>query len=392
MINNRQQEPDSGKLRRILIDAAVAAAIIAFLIIVMRIVEKVKLHSATDQGAILNVAVIDAEAAPRTQEIVLPGNVQAWHEATIYARVNGYIKKWDTDIGAHVKAGDLLAEIVAPELDAQLRQAEADLKTAEANNALAQSTALRWKSLLKTDSVSKQETDEKVSSALANVAVVNAARANRDRLLELVSFERVVAPFDGIITSRTTDIGSLINAGSGNTLRPLFHIAQANPLRVYVRVPQNYSTYIKPGLVVDLFFSEHPGKIYQAKLLDTARAIDPVSRTLLTQFVVDNSDYQLLPGGYTEVHLKLPTHKGTVRLPVNTLLFRSEGLRVGILDGDSRVILKAVKISRDFGNYVEINSGINPGEKVIVNPSDSLLSGQKVHVVTFPSAPKDKKS
>lgn len=384
-------DQDANKLRRILVDAMIAALIIAFLIIVMRIVEKVKLHRTTERQAILNVAVIEAKAVPKAEEIILPGNVQAWHEATIYARVNGYIEKWDTDIGAHVKAGDLLAEIEAPELDAQLRQAEADLKTAEANNALAQTTAKRWQALLKTDSVSKQETDEKVSAALADTALVNAARGSRDHLAELVSFERVVAPFDGIITSRTTDIGSLINAGSGTSLRPLFHIVQADPLRVYVRVPQNYSSSIKPGLIVELHFSEHPGKVYPAELLDTARAINPVSRTLLTQFVVPNKNFELLPGGYTEVHLKLPTHKGAVLLPVNTILFRAEGLRVGVLNNQNEVILKPIKISRDYGDVVEVSSGINPGEKIIVNPSDSLFNGQQVHVVTEP-AEKDKKS
>jgi RND family efflux transporter MFP subunit len=371
----------SGKASRLLLIAVIIVFAIAVIGIAIRVSEKIKLHYATQQQAVLNVAVIDAQAAPAIEEIVLPGNVQAWHEATIFARVNGYVKTWGSDIGAHVKAGQLLAVIEAPELDAQLRQAQADLKTAQANNELAQSTAKRWKALLKTESVSKQEADEKVSAALANAALVNAATANVDHLKELVSFERVVAPFDGIITSRTTDIGSLINSGSGSTLLPLFRIAEANPLRVYVRVPQNYSASIKPGLVAELHFAEHPGKVYQAKLLDTANAIDPVSRTLLVQFEVDNKDYELLPGGYTEAHIKVPAQPGTVRLPVNTILFRSEGLRVGVLDGDDKVILKPVKITRDFGDVVEISTGLVPGEKVIINPSDSLFTGQKVRIV-----------
>lgn len=379
------------KIRHNIFIGCIIAAIIVAIGISVRIYEKIKLHYNTQKDAVLDVAVTEAQAEPPTEEIVLPGSVQPWHEAIIYARVNGYVKKWDTDIGAHVKTGELLAEIVAPELDAQLRQAEADLKTAEANNALAQTTATRWKSLLKTESVSKQETDEKVSAALANVALVNAARANRDHLLELVGFEKVVAPFDGVITSRTTDIGSLINAGSGNTLRPLFHIEQVDPLRVYVRVPQNYSASIKPGLAVDLIFSEHPGKVYQGTLLDTAEAIDPVTRTLLVQFVVNNKEYKLLPGGYTEVHIKLPTHKSAVIIPVNTILFRSEGLRVGILDGDNKVILQKIKISRDFGDTVEVSSGLEPGQKIILNPSDSLYSGEKVNIVSE-SKPENKES
>jgi RND family efflux transporter MFP subunit len=381
MTNNRKHiNPDT--TRKVIVFAVIAATLLALFGISMRVVGNINLKDKTEEQAILDVAVIAAAAVPVTEEIVLPGNVQAWHEATIFARVNGYIKKWDTDIGAHVKAGQLLAEIEAPELDAQLRQAQADLNTAKANNQLAQSTAVRWKILLKTDSVSKQEADEKISGAQANLALVNAAKANVDHLQELVSFERVVAPFDGIITSRTTDIGSLINAGSGTSLRPLFRIAQANPLRVYVKVPQNYSASIKPGLIVDLYFSEHPGTIYAAKLLDTASAIDPVSRTLLVQFEVNNSSYQILPGGYTEVHLKLPTQNGAVQLPVNTILFRSEGLRVGTLDANNKVILKPIKITRDFGNTVEISSGIEPGEKIIVNPSDSLFNGQQVRVVS----------
>lgn len=354
---------------------------IAVVGIAIRMVAKIHLHKETQQQAILNVAIIKAAAAPAFEEIVLPGNVDAWHEAIIFARVNGYVKTWDTDIGAHVKAGQLLAEIEAPELDAQLRQAQADLKTAQANNELAQTTAKRWKILLKTESVSKQEADEKISAAAANTALVNAAVANVDHLRELVSFERVVAPFDGIITSRTTDVGSLINSGSGSSLRPLFRIAEANPLRVYVRVPQNYSSSIKPGLVAELHFSEHPGKVFQATLLDTASAIDPVSRTLLTQFKVNNANYELLPGGYTEVHLKVPAQPGTVRLPVNTILFRSEGLRVGTIDEHNKVVLKKVKITRDFGDVVEISSGLVPGENIIVNPSDSLFTGEQVKIV-----------
>jgi RND family efflux transporter MFP subunit len=335
----------------------------------------------TNQEAVMKVAVIKAAATPSIEEIILPGNVQAWHEATIFARTNGYIKEWKTDIGAHVKAGDLLAEIETPELNAQLQQAEADLKTAEANNQLAQSTAKRWIVLLKTDSVSKQEADEKVSDALAKAALVNAARANRDRLKELVGFERVVAPFDGIITSRTTDIGSLISEGS-TTQRPLFHIVQADPLRVYVRVPQNYSARISPDMKVELEFAEHPGKLFPATLLETAQAIDPNSRTLLTEFKADNKSDEILPGGYTQVHLKFPAMSHSVLLPVNTLLFRAQGLQVAILDKDNKVVLKSIKISRDFGDQVEVDSGITPGEVVIVNPSDSLATGQHVQVVS----------
>jgi RND family efflux transporter MFP subunit len=365
-------------------------ATVALIGIGMHVISGIALRRHTNQDAIIKVAVIPAAATPRVEEIVLPGNVQAWHEATIYARTNGYIKKWLTDIGAHVKSGDLLAVIETPELNAQLRQADADLKTAQANNQLAQSTEKRWNILLKTDSVSKQDADEKKSDALAKQALVNAARANYERLQELVGFENVIAPFDGIITSRTTDIGSLISAGS-TMARPLFHISQADKLRIYVKVPQNYSARINPNMVVDLTFAEHPGKEYPAKLLETANAIDPESRTLLAQFVVDNKDYELLPGGYTQVHLKFPAVKNGVRIPVNTLLFRGEGLQVATLDKDNNVVLKTVNVSRDFGNEVEIEAGILPGEFLVVNPSDSLSSGQHVQVIGSKTG-KDKKS
>ncbi len=271
--------------------------IIAVLGIGYRVVTFRKLRTATDQQAVLNVAVIQAAAGPTNQEIVLPGNVTAWHDATIFARVNGYVIKWMVDIGAHVKEGDLLALISAPEVDAQLRQTQADLITAEANYNLAHTTAVRWENLLKTDSVSKQETDEKVSAEQATAAIVASTQANLERLRDLVSFERVTAPFDGVIMSRTTDIGRLINAGSGTV--PLFRIVQANRLRVYISVPEYYSSSIVPNLTIQLYFTEHPGKSYTAKLLDTAKSIDVATRTLLTQFEVDNSNDELLAGSYT---------------------------------------------------------------------------------------------
>lgn len=338
------------------------------------------LHARGDAGSLPVVATILIKSGTSSEEITLPGNVKAWHEAIIYARTTGYIKKWYVDIGSSVKEGELLAEIEKPELAAQLRQAEADLATAIANNKLAQSTALRWVGLLKSDSVSKQETDEKVATARALEAVVNSSTANLDRLKELQSFTRVVAPFDGIITQRNVDIGSLINEGSSNVYIPLFSIVQADQLRVYVNIPQSYAANIKPGFSASISFAEHPGQNYQAKLLETAKAIDPQTRTLLAQFVLDNRAGELLPGSYAEVHLKVPLAKSIIRLPINTLLFRSEGLQVAILGEDNRVILKKITISRDFGDSVEVATGINVGEKVIINPSDSLRNGEEVRV------------
>lgn len=356
--------------------------IVAIIGIASRLVDDKKLRKMSNQQAVDNVAVITAIALPINEEIVLPGTVSAWHESAIYARTNGYVIKWMVDIGAKVKAGDLLALISAPEVDAQLRQTEADLITAQANYNLAHTTATRWIHLLKTDSVSKQETDEKISNEKATAAIVVSTRANRDRLRDLVSFERVSAPFDGIVMSRTTDIGRLINAGS--TTVPLFNLVQANRLRVYVRIPEYYSSSIVPNLTVKLYFAEHPGKTYSAQLLDTARAIDPSSRTVLAEFAMDNFDYELLAGSYTQAHLIFPVNKNYVRLPVNTLIFRSQGMQVATVDSDNKALLKSITIGRDFGNEVEVVAGIQVGERIILNPPDSLSSGKKVRVVNKP--------
>lgn len=354
-----------------------------FLILALtRIYAAILLRYKTNTQAEPVVATIQAATAQSTEEITLPGTIKAWHEAPVYARVDGYIKQWYVDIGDKVKTGDLLAVIDAPELDAQFRQAEADLTVALANNQLAQITAKRWSHLLKTDSVSKQETDEKVDSARAQAAVVLSRRANRDRLHDLVGFERIIAPFPGIISSRRTDIGALINAGSNPNAFPLFRVAQHNPLRMYVKIPENYSSRIKPNLAVKLAFAEFPGQLFNAKLFQTAEAINPVTRTLLAQFTIQNNNNQLMPGGYTQVHIKMPSAVHAVRLPVNVLLFRAQGLQVATLNPHQQVVLKSISIARDFGNEVEIDSGIEPGERVIINPSDSIFNGQKVRTVT----------
>lgn len=368
----------------------IGISILLFLAIIgisIRVINSIRLRYATEEEAIINVATIKAAQGPGNEEIVLPGNIQAWHETTIYARTNGYVVTWLTDIGAHVKKGDLLAEITTPENVAQLRQTEANLKTAEANYHLAQTTATRWKLLLKTNSVSKQETDEKVSDEKAKAAIVLSTRANRDRLRDLVSFQKVVAPFDGVIMSRTTDIGRLINAGSGSAV-PLFRLVQADRLRVYVRVPQYYSANITRDLIAELHFPEHPKKIYSAKLLDTAQAVDAATRTLLVQFEINNMNSELLAGTYAEVHLKLPARKGNVILPVNTLIFRAQGMQVATVAGD-RALFKKITIGRDFGDTVEIVAGLSSGETIIINPPDSLINGEKIRVVSASAPIKD---
>lgn len=381
MINKIKEQIPIEYHGKISIIATLIMLIILFGIIT-RVWSNSKLANNTKKQAVMLVTTVAAKATDATEDLILPGTVTAWHEAIIYARTNGYVKKWLADIGSKVKKDDVLALIEIPEIEAQLRQAEADLKTAVANNDLAQSTSQRWVALLTTNSVSKQETDEKMSSAHALQAAMNSARAKRDMLVDLVNFKRVVAPFDGIITNRSTDIGALISEGSSTSTTPLFTIAQADRLRVYVKVPQNYSSRINKSIIATLKFSEHPGKSYKAKLIRTAKAIDPTTRTLLTELEVDNSNYELLPGGFTEVHLGMPGLKESVTLPVNTLIFRASGLQVATIDNDNKVVLKPIKIARDFGTEVEIDSGIAVGDQIIINPSDSLTQGAVVEKVT----------
>jgi RND family efflux transporter MFP subunit len=352
------------------------------LIIIHRIYAAILLKKTTQAQAIPVVNVIKAERAPSVESIILPGDVQAWHAATMYARTNGYVANWYADIGAHVKSGQLLALIESPEVNQQLRQAEADLKSSKDSYQLALRTAKRWQNMLKEDAVSKQDADDRQTAAKTADANVNAARANRDRLVALVSFERVIAPFEGIITARSTDIGFLINQGSG-TLPPLFQIAQADPLRIYVKVPQNYATRIKPDMEVTLYFREHPRKVFPAKLLQVAGAIDPRTRTLLVEFIASNRNYEIFPGGYTEVQIKLPVPPEFVILPVNVLMFRAQGLQVAILGKDNKVKLQLITLNRDFGNKVEVSSGVKPGEFIVLNPPDSLLDQQQVRIATL---------
>lgn len=388
MLKKLQIQLQNKHKKRVLISIGVVIAML-LIFTTLRIWAAIMLNKHTNQQAISVVNTVIATNESRVQEIVLPGNVSAWHEAPIYARTNGYVKNWYVDIGDHVEAGDLLAEIETPELDAQLRQAEADLNVVIANNRLAQSTATRWIDLLKSDSVSQQETDEKVESAHALAASVIAATANRDRLRDLVGFKRLTAPFSGTITARAIDIGALINSGSDTSAKPLFRVAQTDRLRAYVKIPETYASRITPKMQVQLQFAEHPGQLFKATLLQTAKAFDPNTRTLLAEFIVNNKKGTLLPGGYTEAHFKLTPSAQTIRLPVNTLLFRAQGLQVAILDKHNRVQLKAVTIARDFGTEVEINTGIKAGTRVIINPSDSLMNGEQVRIA---SAAGEKKS
>jgi len=375
--------------------AALFAGIVAVIILVWAGVSahhaSAKLKEATEAQAVVNVAT--TKPAPQSQlaELVLPGNIQANYEAPIYARTSGYLKRWLVDIGTPVKAGQLLGEIEAPEVDQQLRQAEADLATAEANQKIADLTAQRWRDLRASDSVSKQEADEKIASAASGDAQMQAARANVQRLRELSGFEKIVAPFDGVVTARNTDIGQLIAAGE-NTGPALFRVADMRRLRLYVSVPQTYAASMKPGLTAELIFPDRPGKTYSATLDSTSNAIDASTRTLLAQLVIDNKNGELLPGAYAEVHFKLPPGEGSAsyKLPANVLLFRSDGLHVGTVDANNHVVLKPVEVGRDYGSDIEILHGLNADDNVILAPPDSLADGVTVRVTT-PSKPKSER-
>jgi len=359
--------------------------VVAVLLVVFGILPRIQARTAlrqeTARMAVPTVAVVQPKRSAPAQEIILPANVQAFADAPIYARTNGYLKRWYVDIGSHVKAGQLLAEIDTPEVNQQLRQARADLATAQANLNLSRITADRYQGLLKTESVSKQESDNATGDYEAKQATLQSSQANVKRLEELQSFQKIYAPFDGVITARNTDIGALINSGStGGNGNELFHIAQPDKLRVYVSVPQIYSQAAKPGITADLTLAEFPGRRFQGTLVRTANAIDPVSRTLLVEIAVNNPTGQLFTGSYAEVHFKLPTPTSSLILPVNTLLFRSEGLRVAVVNQGQKVELKQITLGHDFGSEVEVVAGLTGNENVIINPPDSVQDGESVRI------------
>jgi RND family efflux transporter MFP subunit len=359
---------------------ALAAGGLALVIhsgIASRVAAESKLRAETQEIAVGAVTVTHPKLRSEGDELVLPGNIQAFTDAPIYARTNGYLRRWYADIGANVKAGQLLAEIDAPEVDHQLQQARADLETAQANLKLAESTAARWQFLLKTESVSKQETDEKIGDLNARRAMLDSAGSNVKRLEDLQAYEKVFAPFSGVITARSTDIGALINAGAG---KELFHLAALDRVRVFVNVPQQYRRSAQPGVEAALSLTEFPGRFFAGRIARNSNSIDAASRTLLVEVDVDNPRQELLPGAYVMVHLKLPRGNGNaVVIPVNTLLFRSEGLRVAVVR-DGRAVLTPITVGRDFGNELEVVSGITEANQIIINPSDSLVSGTPVHV------------
>jgi len=358
---------------------AVAALLISG--IWSRVRARAALDTETAQAALTSVSVVSPKRTNPADEIILPGNVQPYISSAIYARTNGYLKKWYFDIVARVEQGELLAVIETPEVDQQLEQARSNLLTAQANLELASITKTRYQGLLKSNAVSQQDVDNAVGTYNANAAIVEADKAAVQQYSALVSFEKVYAPFDGVITARNTDIGDLINSGSSSNVKTdLFHIAQPGKLRVYVNVPEEYSRGITAGMTADLSLAEFPDRRFQGKVVRTADDINLTTRTLLIEIDVDNPTGTLLTGSYAEVHLAVPTQASTFLIPVNTLLFRTEGLRVGIVK-DGKVVLTAVTPGHDFGDQIEIVSGIKSEDQVIVNPPDSIVSGQEVQIV-----------
>jgi RND family efflux transporter MFP subunit len=382
--------PSAKRWLTALVMVLIVAAVLIFGIR-SRVKAAASLRTVTAQMALPSVSVVKPKQTASAQEIVLPGNIQPFISSPIYARTDGYLKKWYFDIGAHVKAGQLLAIIQTPEVDQQLAQARSNLATAQANLELAKITRDRYQGLLTKRAVAQQDVDNAVGTYNANKAVVDADMANVQRYQALVSFERVYAPFDGVITARNTDIGDLINSGSNTAPRTnLFDMVQPGTLRVYVNVPEEYSRGIVPGQTAsDIVLAEFPGEGFSGKLVRTANAINMTTRTLLAEIDVDNPKGTLLTGSYAEVHLKVPGQGSTFLIPVNTLIFRSQHLQVGVVR-NGKIVLAEVTPGHDFGAEIEIVAGLKADDQVVLNPPDSLVTGQQVQIVnaTLPGDPK----
>jgi RND family efflux transporter MFP subunit len=365
----------------VLLVLLIAGVVIAVVGIVQRKHARSALAAETNALAAPDVTVSKAKSGSPNAEIVLPGNIIAFEDAPIYARTNGYLSRWYFDIGARVHKGQLLAVISTPEVDQQLLQARADLATAESNAGYAKNTAQRYQNLLQSDAVSRQDTDNFTTQAQSSNTTVKSQQANVQRLEQLQSFERVYAPFNGVVTSRSIDIGQLIDQGAA---KELFHLSSTDTLRVYVNVPQVYSRDALPGAKAQLTFAEYPGRSFEGNLVRTAKAIDLVSRTLLVEVDVDNRSGQLAPGAYTEVHLKVGRPVTTVVIPVSALLFRKEGLRVVSVqhtaDGDTAKLIP-IAVGHDDGDTVQVVSGLDPDTPIVTDPPDSVIDGEKLHVL-----------
>lgn len=373
-----QDNPISGRsVVIVVIVVFVVAAILAVAGIVPRLRAQKRLQKNTDALAAPDVMVAKPQMGQPTEEVVLPGSMQAYVDSPIYARTNGYLKKWYFDIGARVHKGQLLAVIESPEIDQQLAQAQADLLTTEATQKNAQTTSARYQALLKENAVTAQDTENFATQAAASNTQVKSALANVNRLRQMVAFEKVYAPFTGTITARNIDVGQLINSGTANEL---FHLAQENVLRVYINVPQIDSRAAVKGTTADITLPEYPGRRFQGKIVRTSDAIDPNSRTLLVEVDVDNRRHTLIPGSYVQVHLKLNNDRPTLIIPVPTMIFRAEGLRVAtVVNGKAKLV--PITIGQDDGKVVQVVEGLNPNDEVIQNPPDSIIDGEIVHIV-----------
>ena len=373
------------KVRRLAWILATVALVLGAWGVASRVITRSELRKQTAADAVPTVVTARPQLSGAGDELTLPGIVQAYIESPIYARTNGYLKSWSTDIGAHVHKGQVLAEIDTPEVDRQLAQARADLATAQANLALSNITNERWQGLLKTQAVSKQDADDKAGDAAAKAATVESARQNVERLSDLESFKHVLAPFDGVVTARNTDIGDLINAGQA-TGTELFRLADIHRLRIYAQVPEAYAAATGAGLKAELRFAERPGKVYEADTIRTSNALDPTARTLQVELQLDNRESEIFPGSYTEVHFNLPSSTQTLRVPSNTVLFRADGLQVAVVDHQGIVRIKKIEQGRDFGKTVEVLKGVGPDDEVIVNPADSIEDGLGVRIAPRPPA------
>ncbi|NJD30762.1 MAG: efflux RND transporter periplasmic adaptor subunit [Gammaproteobacteria bacterium] len=373
-------------VRRIVTAAAVAALVVVVYGAATRLIDARRLRDRTADAAVPTVTVVTPAPAEAGAPLELPGRVEAYARAPIYARVSGYLKAWYADIGTKVRAGQLLAEIETPDLDQQLLQAESELANAKANAALAETTAKRWQSLLATDSVSQQEVEEKTANLAAMQADAKALQANVDRYRTLKQFARIVAPFDGVVTRRSTDVGALINVGSAQGPE-LFVVSDLGKLRVYVNVPQNYTAQVRPGTKATLTVPEQPGKQYAAAVQSMANAIDPASGSMLVQLTAENASTELLPGGFARVRFEIPSAAGALSIPASALIFDKSGLHVATLASDDKVALKQVTLSRDLGATVELSAGLAATDKVIENPPDGVADGDEVRVATPAAKP-----
>ena len=367
-------------LRRALIMGAATVCVIAVIGIGLRVHAQTKVKQWTDVQAIPTVEIVSPQPAATLEELVLPGTLSAYIDAPIYARIDGYLKRWYVDIGARVHAGQALADIETPELDQQIHQVEAALVTAKANDQLDKITAERWNKMLASQSVSQQEADEKAAAYSVSQSLVDAAQANLGRLRALAAFKHVVAPFDGIVTARNTDVGNLINAGAGGKGNELFRVADEHEARVYVDVPQTDAGQIKVGLTAQLQLPENPGVMVPAKVADISDAVSVASRTMQVELMADNPDHLLLPGDYVEVHFHIPAPPNVMQLPSTALIFRKEGLQVATVDNRDHIVLKSIQLAKERGSVVDVNFGLTPQDRVVDNPPDSIANDELVRI------------